>query len=56
MSEFFDEVVLDALLDLVKLLPFLFVTYLILELIEHKRRRYRASVRVFRLGLKSLRS
>ena len=41
-EEFLDEVVADALLDLVKLLPFLFVTYLILELIEHKSKRQTA--------------
>ena len=30
------DVVLDALIDSVKLLPFLFITYLIMEYIEHK--------------------
>ena len=42
MEGFFDEVVLDALLDLVKLLPFLFITYLIMELVEHKSQRQTA--------------
>lgn len=30
------EVIIDTLLDSVKLLPFLFLTYLVMELIEHK--------------------
>jgi hypothetical protein len=30
------EILLDGLLDTVKLLPFLFVTYLLMELLEHK--------------------
>lgn len=30
------DIILDALLDTAKLLPFLFLTYLLLELIEHK--------------------
>ena len=30
------EVALDALIDSVKLLPFLFVTYLAMEYLEHK--------------------
>ncbi len=30
------EVVLDALIDTVKIIPFLFLTYLLMELIEHK--------------------
>ena len=30
------DVILDALIDSVKLLPFLFITYLIMEYIEHK--------------------
>ena len=30
------DVLLDALLDTAKLLPFLFITYLILEFVEHK--------------------
>ena len=34
--EFLEEVLLHGLLDTVKLLPFLFLTYLFMELIEHK--------------------
>lgn len=34
--EFLEEVVFDGLLDLLKLLPFLFLTYLLMEFIEHK--------------------
>ena len=30
------EVIEDALVDSIKLLPFLFITYLIMEYIEHK--------------------
>ena len=30
------EILQDALIDTVKLLPFLFLTYLIMEYIEHK--------------------
>lgn len=30
------DVLLDALIDTAKLIPFLFITYLILEWIEHK--------------------
>lgn len=44
MSEFFDEVLLDALLDVVKLLPFLFITFLIMEYIEHKSSRITAKI------------
>lgn len=36
MPEFLDEVVLDGLLDTLKLLPFLFLTYLLMEYIEHR--------------------
>ena len=30
------DIILDTLIDSIKLLPFLFVTYLILEYLEHK--------------------
>ena len=30
------DVVIDTLIDSVKLLPFLFVTYIIMEYLEHK--------------------
>ena len=30
------DIILDTLLDSVKLLPFLFLTYLCMELLEHK--------------------
>ncbi len=30
------DILLDAIIDSIKLLPFLFVTYLIMEYIEHK--------------------
>ena len=33
--EFFDEVVIHGLLDTIKLIPFLFLTYLLMEFIEH---------------------
>ena len=36
MEEFLHEVVLDGLLDTAKLLPFLFLTYLTMEFLEHK--------------------
>ena len=36
MTEFLHEVLLDGLLDVLKLLPFLFLTYLLMEFIEHK--------------------
>ena len=36
MKEFLSEVVLDGLIDVLKLIPFLFVAFLILEYIEHK--------------------
>lgn len=35
-SQFAEEVLLDSLKDFGKLLPFLFVTYLLMELLEHK--------------------
>lgn len=36
MHEFIREVVLDSLIDTAKLLPFLFLTYLAMEFLEHK--------------------
>ena len=30
------EVIQDTLIDVIKLIPFLFITYLIMEYIEHK--------------------
>ena len=36
VAEFFDEVFLHGLLDTLKLGPFLFLTYLLMEFIEHK--------------------
>ncbi len=36
MLDFLEEVMLDGLLDVCKLLPFLFLTYLLMEWIEHK--------------------
>ncbi len=36
ISAFLDEVVLHALLSTLRLLPFLFLTYLIMEFIEHR--------------------
>lgn len=36
MTEFLTEVLLDGLLDVLKLLPFLFLTYLCMEYVEHK--------------------
>ena len=30
------DILLDAIIDSIKLLPFLFITYLIMEYIEHK--------------------
>lgn len=36
MEEFLEEVVLDTLKDGIKLIPFLFVAFLIIELLEHK--------------------
>lgn len=36
MSEFIEEVLKDTLIDGIKLIPFLFVAFLIIELLEHK--------------------
>lgn len=44
MAEFFEEVLLDALLDVLKLLPFLFITFLAMEYIEHKSSRITARI------------
>lgn len=35
-GEFFDEVILHGFIDALKLIPFLFLTYLLMEYIEHK--------------------
>ncbi len=48
VGAFLDEVILHALLDTLKLLPFLFITYLVLEFIEH-----RAEAQVARLMSKA---
>lgn len=36
MKEFLSEVLLDGLIDVLKLIPFLFIAFIILEYIEHK--------------------
>lgn len=36
LTAFFEEVVLDSLIDFGKLLPFLFLTYLLMEFLEHR--------------------
>ena len=36
MKEYLSEVLLDGLIDVLKLIPFLFIAFLILEYIEHK--------------------
>ena len=36
MKDFLEEVLLDGLIDVLKLIPFLFIAFLILEYIEHK--------------------
>ncbi len=36
LETFFDEVLLNGLLDTLKIIPFLFFTYILMELIEHK--------------------
>ena len=36
MKEYLSEVILDGLIDVLKLIPFLFIAFLILEYIEHK--------------------
>ena len=35
------EVIEDTLIDGVKLVPFLFITYLFMEILEHKKKRLR---------------
>ena len=36
MSDIMKEIIIDTLIDAVKLIPFLFLAFLIIELIEHK--------------------
>lgn len=36
VGEFIDEVILHGIIELLKMLPFLFLTYLLMEFIEHK--------------------
>ncbi len=38
------DIVLDAVIDSLKILPFLFITYLIMEYLEHKTQEYTSSV------------
>ena len=46
MFDMFVDVLLDAALDTVKLIPFLFLTYLVMEYIEHRTSdRTRAAIR-----------
>lgn len=52
MAEFLSEVVLDCIIDSLKLFPFIFLTYLVMEIIEHKagKKLERAASRAGRLG------
>ncbi len=36
MTEFFEDVLLEGLIDTLKILPFLFLTYMLMEFIEHR--------------------
>ena len=38
------DVVMDALIDSLKILPFLFITYLLMEYLEHKTQEYTSAI------------
>ena len=42
--ELFIDVVMDALIDSLKILPFLFITYLLMEYLEHKTQEYTSAI------------